>query len=79
MASEGNHANTLTLRVRDAHGRLHSVPGGRATVRSTQTLVVVNRRLPFDLLAATLPATYTSTNLCLVCTCIGAQSPRADS
>jgi hypothetical protein len=47
MASEEHHANTLTLEMTDAHGRLLAVRGGRETVRSPQTLVVVNPRLAF--------------------------------
>ncbi len=48
MVSEEHHTDTLTLQVRDAHGRLLAVPGGSAWVRSTQTLVVVNRSIASD-------------------------------
>ena len=69
--------NVLTLEARDASGKVLAIVSGSATIRTTGTLVAVNRRLALGVPATlTLRASDPATNLCLVHSFVGSPFPK---
>lgn len=71
------HANTVLLEVRDAKGKLLALHSGGSSFRSTESLVVVSRRVQLGEPATlTVVTTDPATNFCLVHAYLGAPLPR---